>query len=331
MASGFFSINKPSGISTFDLIRIIKKKTGIKKLGHAGTLYPFAEGVVVILVGQMTRIFDFFSLLPKTYRGFAEFGKKTDTLDITGKIIETALLPDITTISENINSFKGEIKQRPPAYSAVHVNGVRAYELARKGLQPDLMEKTITIHSIDINSYQNNILDFELTCSSGTYIRVFADDLAKKCNSAAYLTKLIRKSIGSFTLDNAVNAEKITLENLIQPREGFDILDIPVFNVDNELGAKILNGKNLILEKIKAEDYPDKIISFFTKTNDFLALVDNSNLMLKYLFVATGTSLCAGSQGGRNPARATGTSLCADNPARATGTESSAPCVQGIL
>ncbi|MCL2705306.1 MAG: tRNA pseudouridine(55) synthase TruB [Spirochaetaceae bacterium] len=285
--SGFFSIYKPSGISTFDLIRIIKKKTGIKKLGHTGTLDPFAEGLVIILVGQMTRIFDFFSLLPKTYRGFAEFGKRTDSLDITGKIVETALPPDIDTIKKNIDSFKGTITQRPPAYSAVHVNGVRAYELARKGIEPDLKEKSITIYSMDINNYQNNILDFEITCSSGTYIRTIADDLAKKCNSAAYLTKLIRKSIGAFTLDNAVKIDEISLENLIPPMEGFHILDIPVFTVDCEIADKIIKGKNLINESIKTDNYPNKVISFFAENNNFLALVDNRNLMMKYIFVSS--------------------------------------------
>ena len=285
--SGFFSICKPSDISTYDLIRTIKKKTGIKKLGHAGTLDPFAEGVVVILVGQMTRIFDFFSFLPKTYRAFAEFGKRTNSLDITGKIVETALPPDIDTIKKNIDSFKGTISQRPPAYSAVHVNGIRAYELARKGIEPDLKEKTITIHSIDINSYQDNILDFEITCSSGTYIRSIADDLAKKCNSVAYLTKLIRKSIGGFLLDNAIEIDEISLESLIPPREGLNILNIPVFTADNDIASKIINGKNLINESIKAENYPDKVISFFTENNSFLALIDNRNCMMKYIFVSS--------------------------------------------
>ena len=285
--SGFFSVYKPSGISTYDVIRTIKKKTNIKKLGHSGTLDPFAEGVVVILVDQMTRLFDFFLQLPKTYRGFAEFGKKTDSLDITGKIVETALPPDISTIKKNIHSFTGTIKQRPPAYSAVHVNGVRAYELARKGIEPDIKEKNVTIYSIDINNYQNNILDFEITCSSGTYIRTVADDLAKKCDSAAYLTKLIRKSIGKFTIDNAVEIDKISLNDLIPPIEGFNILDIPVFTVDNDIAGKIIKGKNLIAEHIPADDYPGKIISFFTKNSNFLALVDNRDFMMKYIFVSS--------------------------------------------
>ncbi|MCL2792623.1 MAG: tRNA pseudouridine(55) synthase TruB [Spirochaetaceae bacterium] len=284
--SGFFSIYKPSGISTYDVIRTIKKKTNIKKMGHSGTLDPFAEGLVVILVGQMTRLFDFFLQLPKTYRGFAEFGKRTDSLDITGKVIETAPLPDITTIKKNIESFKGIITQRPPAYSAVHVNGVRAYELARKGIEPDIKEKNVTIYSIDINDFQNNILDFEVTCSSGTYIRTIADDLAKKCNSAAYLAKLIRKSIGRFVLDNAVEIDKISIEHLISPLEGLNTLDIPVFFVDDEIANKIIKGKNLIVENIAANNYPNKIISFFTKNNNFLALVDNQNLMMQYIFVS---------------------------------------------
>ena len=285
--SGFFLINKPTGISTYDVIRIIKSKTGIKKLGHSGTLDPFAEGVVVILVGQMTRLFDFFSLLPKTYRAFAEFGKRTDSLDITGKIVETAQPPDISAIEKNIESFKGTITQRPPGYSAVHINGKRAYELAREGIEPELKEKNITIYSMHINNYQNNILDFEITCSSGTYIRVIADDLAKKCNSAAYLIKLIRKSIGGFLLDNAVNADEISLKDLIPLQDGLNILGIPVFSVDYDNASKIITGKNLIKENIAADNYPRKIISFFSENNNFLALVDNRDLMMKYVFVSS--------------------------------------------
>ncbi|MDX9802272.1 MAG: tRNA pseudouridine(55) synthase TruB, partial [Spirochaetia bacterium] len=243
--SGFLLVNKPAGISTFDIIRIIKKKTGIKKLGHSGTLDPFAEGLVVILTGQMTRLFNIFSTFTKTYRAFAEFGKTSDTLDLTGTITEVAEIPELETIKNNLEYFTGIIKQTPPIYSAVHVNGVRAYELARKGITAELKEREVTVNSLEINSYEENILDFNINCSSGTYIRTLASDLAKKCGSAAYLKKLVRTDIGDFNLKESKPPDEITENDIITPEEGLKRCNIPVITADKILAEKILNGKKL--------------------------------------------------------------------------------------
>lgn len=240
--SGFFVVNKPVGISTFDIIRIIKKKTGLKKLGHSGTLDPFAQGLVVILVGKMTKLFDYFSTLPKTYIATAELGRTTDTLDVTGTFTsdnETqAGLPSFKTLSDACKEFTGIIKQRPPIYSAVHVDGKRAYQLAREGLTPVLQEKEKTIYSIEILNYENNFFRFETTCSSGTYIRVLAADIAEKCGTKAYLQKLERTSIGGFSLENAFSPEDITESALIAPKEGFPLIGLPPYNEEEEISLK---------------------------------------------------------------------------------------------
>ncbi len=283
--SGFFPVNKPPGISTFDVIRIIKKRTGIKKIGHSGTLDPFAEGLVVIMVGQMTKLFDYFSLLPKTYRAFAEFGKSTDTLDNTGTVTGEYPVPDIDTIRGNISYFTGMIKQKPPAYSAVHINGIRSYELARKGIIPETREKDIQIFSISINSFKDNNLDFNVTCSSGTYIRTLANDLANRCGSSAFLTKLVRTSIGSFNLENSLFPDEITTENLMSQENGFNLLGIPVITADNLTASRILVGKNL--KEGNENTFPLSVISFFTESGRFLSLVDNRKADMKYIFVAS--------------------------------------------
>ena len=165
-------------------------------------------------------MFNLFSTFPKTYRAFAEFGKSTDTLDITGAFTETAAVPEFELINDNLKYFTGIIKQRPPVYSAVHVNGVRAYELARKGMTADLKEKEVTVNSIKINSFKENILDFTVKCSSGTYIRTLASDLAKKCFSAAFLKKLVRTEIGDFHLEEAKLPDEITEIDVVAPEEG---------------------------------------------------------------------------------------------------------------
>ena len=289
--SGFLLVNKPAGISTFDIIRIIKKTTGIKKLGHSGTLDPFAEGLVIILLGQMTRLFNLFSTFPKTYRALAEFGKSTDTLDITGSFKEEAAVPEFELIIDNLKYFTGIIKQRPPVYSAVHVNGIRAYELARKGIAVDLKEKEVTVNSIKINSFKDNILDFTVNCSSGTYIRTLASDLARKCDSAAFLKKLIRTQIGDFHLEEAKLPDEITGKDVVTPEEGLKKCGIPVITADKILTEKILNGKKLS-EKGSENQFPAGIFSFFSEKGTFLALIDNSIAEMRYLFVSSDKSAC---------------------------------------
>lgn len=250
--SGFFAVNKPVGISTFDIIRIIKKNTGLKKLGHSGTLDPFAQGLVVVLVGKMTKLFDYFATLPKTYIATAELGRTTDTLDITGTFTsdngEQIDLPSLKTLSGACKEFTGIIKQRPPIYSAIHVGGKRAYQLAREGLTPVLPEKEKTIHSIEILNYENNSFRFETTCSSGTYIRVLAADIAEKCGTKAYLQKLERTSIGGFSLENALPPEDITESALITSKEGFSLIGLPPYNDDEETSLKTFL-KNYFLAK----------------------------------------------------------------------------------
>lgn len=287
--SGFLLVYKPAGITTYDIIRIVKKRTGQRKIGHTGTLDPFAEGIVILLLGQMTRMFDYFSTLEKNYRAFAEFGKKTDTLDVTGTIISESPVPDIETIKSNIHCFTGRIKQQPPDFSAVHVNGKRAYELARNGIKPEIRKKTVHIHSIIINNYENNILDFNISCSSGTYIRSLADDLSQKCGSNAYLLKLIRTSIGNFSLSESKLPHDIGKSDIIGIKKGFEMLGIPVFSADRDVSQKIVYGKELSGENTSGK-YPGKIISFFDENGDFLALVDNRNFIMKYIFVSSDVS-----------------------------------------
>ena len=283
--SGFALINKPAGISSFQAAGAVKRKLKTRKAGHTGTLDPFADGLLVILIGSMTRFFDYFAGFRKTYRAEAVFGEERDTEDITGAVtVKSDFIPDISLISENTAFFKGQITQIPPVYSAVHINGKRAYQLAREGINADMPERKALIYSFDINSFSNSILDFTVSCSSGTYIRSLARDLARKCSSAAYLKSLTRTDIGNFSLNNAVSPEIFSEENLISPFEGIRLMGINCCTVKTGLIPDICSGKMPDASWFTSE-LPDGPSAVFDTENNFTAFIEKSGDDFKYRFV----------------------------------------------
>ena len=191
--NGWIFIDKPPDISSFDVIKIVKKILKINKLGHSGTLDPFATGVLAIALGEATKSIKYFNS-EKKYDFDITFGESKDTDDIKGKTIKSSdLIPDLEEIKKVLPEFLGQIEQIPPKFSAVKVNGVRAYKLARKERNFDLKAKKILIHSIDcFDNKKKHTFSFLMSCSSGTYVRSFARDLAKRLNTYAYVSKLRR-------------------------------------------------------------------------------------------------------------------------------------------
>lgn len=196
-------INKDSGITSFACLNNVKKIIN-KKAGHCGTLDKFAEGLLIVCCGTYTKKVPLFMDLDKTYRAVLEFGIQTDTLDPEGQIIKKAEVPPLSEIERAVLSLKGKIMQKPPVYSAVHVNGERSYELARKGLAFENKEREVIIHSSEIIEWNSPFLTLELRVSKGTYIRSYAEDLGALCKSCAYVKKLERTSVGPFSVENAV-------------------------------------------------------------------------------------------------------------------------------
>ena len=283
--SGFALINKPAGMSSFQAVNIVKKKLKCRKAGHTGTLDPFAEGLLVVLFGDMTRFFDYFMSFEKTYTAEALFGEETDTEDVTGTVIETsAFIPDLTVVQENINKYKGEITQIPPVYSAVHVNGKRAYQLAREGIKTELKPRKAFIYSLEINSFENKLLNFTVSCSSGTYIRSIARDLARDCKSAAYLKTLIRTDIGNFNLEKAVSPEDFTVDNLMTPYEGIKIMDLNTCTVKDSFRNKIYNGITPDITSFESIPKEGPSAVFDTEKN-FAAFIERNEDNFKYRFV----------------------------------------------
>lgn len=199
-------LNKKSGITSFSCLGTVKHTIN-KKTGHCGTLDKFANGLMIALCGKFTKLNPAFMGLDKTYEAVIEFGKETDTLDPEGEVINTATLPDLKTIEINVEKLKGEITQIPPVYSALHVNGKRSYELVRSGKEVVLEGRKITIYDACILSYEEPYLTIRLHVSKGTYIRSYARDLGKLCNSCAYVTELKRTQIGPFNLEEAIDAD----------------------------------------------------------------------------------------------------------------------------
>jgi tRNA pseudouridine55 synthase len=216
MLKGLLNLHKPSGMTSRDVVNVVQRLVRPLKVGHAGTLDPLATGVLVICVGTATRLIEYVQRMPKTYSGTFLLGRESDTEDIEGRVVELADPPRPTfeQLSLAAVKFTGEILQRPPAYSALKVAGIRAYELARKGKPADLKPRPITVHRLEIKSYRYPEVVLEVQCGGGTYIRSLGRDLAESLGTAAVMSALKRTAIGNFRVEEAVDPASLTSENL---------------------------------------------------------------------------------------------------------------------
>jgi len=202
-ASGFLLYDKPALRTSFDALSEFKRLEPTTKFGHAGTLDRFATGLLIVLAGSYVRLTPWFQGLDKSYCAEVRFGTGTDTLDSDGKIVMTGEPPSRKALELCLPSFTGPQEQIPPEYSAVHYNGARASSLARKGQHPVLQSRRIEISELKLVSYDGENAVLEVSCSSGTYIRALARDIAVACSSCAYVSALKRTRIGPFLLDSA--------------------------------------------------------------------------------------------------------------------------------
>jgi tRNA pseudouridine55 synthase len=203
---GVLNVNKPAGITSYDVIRRLKPLLAGAKLGHAGTLDPLAQGVILVLVGDATKIADYLQAQEKGYEAVVRLGTRTDTDDITGQVLQKRPVPklDLATLSDVVARFKGESKQQPPAYSALKVKGVPAYDLARQGLPPVLRARRIVITEIAVIRLALPLFTLRVTVSKGTYIRALARDIGERLGCGATLQGLTRVRAGGFRLADAV-------------------------------------------------------------------------------------------------------------------------------
>ena len=218
---GFLFIDKPAGPTSHDIVDQIRKLTGIKKVGHAGTLDPFATGLLILALGNTTKKIQALVGLDKEYEALVQLGATSDTYDRTGRITEGSKIKYKVAkedIEDVLKKFRGKIEQIPPMYSAKKVKGKKLYELARKGIEIVRQPSQITIHKLEIENFDPELktLTLRVQCSSGTYVRSLAYDIGQELGCGAYLKELRRTSIGPFRIEDAAQLEPLSKDNVAE-------------------------------------------------------------------------------------------------------------------
>lgn len=207
---GFCVVDKPSGLTSHKFLAPMKRSLGPKaKLGHAGTLDSFASGVLIALFGRYTRLSDYFMAAGKGYDALVRFGAETDTLDPGGRLVAEAPIPSREALERALPLFRGAVMQAPPAYSAVHIDGERAYARALRGETVEMKARPVTVSSLELLSYAGSDAALRIACSKGTYIRSLARDIALACGSRGHLVALRRTFSGPFRVEDAIAPEAV--------------------------------------------------------------------------------------------------------------------------
>ena len=223
---GFLNINKPTDCTSRSAVNSVQKLVKPLRVGHAGTLDPLATGVLVICIGPATRLAKYVQALPKTYVADFRLGIESDSEDILGDIVEVANAPLVTAsqLEDVLPEFVGKTMQLPPKFSALKINGKRAYDLARKGKEVNLEPREIDIYEVSLTRFDYPDFQITMRCGSGTYVRSIGRDIGRKLGSGAIMTGLVRSAIGSFDVATAISPNHLTREliksNLIEPQAG---------------------------------------------------------------------------------------------------------------
>lgn len=264
---GALLVDKPAGFTSHDLVNVVRKKLGTKKVGHAGTLDPDATGLMLVGVGFGTKLLEYSVGCDKTYEAEITFGTATSTLDASGEVTETVDLAGLEpeAVVDAAKEFIGEIEQVPPMVSALKVNGKRLHELAREGKTVERKARLITVSRFDIAATDNPLVyTATVSCSSGTYIRSLADDLGRALGGVAHLSSLQRTKVGRFDIKDAVALDDLAIDHLIGPEMLLD--NAPIVPLPEELVHKVWNGQTLDIsvgEGIVGLTDQDKLIAVY--------------------------------------------------------------------
>ncbi|WP_308653498.1 tRNA pseudouridine(55) synthase TruB [uncultured Anaerococcus sp.] len=275
MLKGILNVNKEKGISSARVVSLVRRALGMKKVGHTGTLDLEASGVLPIVLGKATRVSDYMMTKDKVYETELILGAKTDTLDAAGKILEES---DKEVTKEEflqvMNTFKGEIEQIPPMYSALKVNGKKLYDLAREGIEIERKKRKVNIYDIELLFFAFPKATIRVTCSKGTYIRTLVDDIGEKLGSLAYVNELKRVRVGDFDIKDSIKSGdllEIPKEELIKKLYSIDtaLKDFEKIVLDRKYLDKLVNGQVVEIYK----NY-GKIIRVYAG-DDFIGLGNN--------------------------------------------------------
>ncbi len=278
---GFLNIYKPAGMTSHDVVSVLRKILKIKQIGHTGTLDPFAQGVLPIAVGKATRLIEYLQD-DKEYLAEVKFGISTDTYDKDGNItLKTDKKANKPEIENALKNFEGEIQQIPPIYSAIKVQGKKLYEYARKGENVEIEPRKVFIEKIELNTFneENQVAEILVKCSKGTYIRSIAHDLGEILQTGAHLTNLVRTQAGAFFAENSIKLENIkdielAKNALINP---LDVLNLQKMILSNEEEKKISFG-----QRIKnRENYESEKTIILIYNNSIKAIAQTDRDMIK--------------------------------------------------
>lgn len=249
--AGILNVDKPPGITSHDVVDAVRRLTGQRKVGHAGTLDPMATGVLLLCLGKATRVSEYLMAGCKRYRATIVFGTETDTYDAQGQVVRTGGRTDydLGEIQTALESFRGSIDQIPPMYSALKLNGEALYKLARQGKTVAREPRPVEVYSIDLLDWTIPALTIEISCSSGTYVRSLAHDLGKQLGGGGHLAALVRLQSGSFSLEEAVSLDLLEEafqhgcgeKHVLPMDEG--LLDWPALILDGERAARVVHGQ----------------------------------------------------------------------------------------
>jgi tRNA pseudouridine55 synthase len=244
VTAGFLLVDKPGGMTSHDVVAAARRALGIRKIGHAGTLDPMATGLLVLGVGRATRLLRFIQGAPKTYVARMVLGVATDTLDAEGAVVDRSPLPVAEKdLAAAASRFIGPILQVPPMVSAVKLGGRRLYELAREGIEVDRAARPVEIFEIDVldfapSDYPEAVI--RVRCSTGTYVRTLADDMARVLGGRAHLAELRRLAIGALHVSRGLAIDELGSGRLIAPSEG--LCDLPALRADEAAAAAVRHG-----------------------------------------------------------------------------------------
>jgi tRNA pseudouridine55 synthase len=290
LTEGIILLDKPAGQTSFQSLGVIKRRLGTRRVGHTGTLDKFADGLLVVLAGRMTRLSAFTTSLGKEYIATVTFGKGTDTLDPEGKVIVEGPVPERCALEAVLKEFCGPILQVPPAYSAVHVGGRRAYQAARKGETPEIAPREVSIERLEILSFDPPSAVLSIACSKGTYIRALARDIAARMGTCAFVSRLRRTRIGGFRVEDATNPLEFDPETDVLPVEQFfeAAPSLERLTLEDSWVEKAASGEPLSEASFILPPQGDGTFGIFSRQGRLVAVLDRRGASWRYAAVFPG-------------------------------------------
>lgn len=274
--NGLLVLDKPSGLTSHDVVAIVRRATGEKSIGHLGTLDPMATGVLPLLMGKYTRLAQFFGQAEKHYEGHIRFGYATDTFDAEGAPAGSLqpLTQSLSELRQLAKVFDGEMDQVPPIYSAKKINGVAAHKLARAGAEVPVKPARITIHHFELTALDGDTASFTMQVSAGGYVRSVAHELGQLAGCGAHLSSLRRTRAGVFTLDQVITVDQLKLAaapaeiEALLPHPRTLLPEMPSVTVDEQMAGRLRNGMQVNLPDFSQA----KLVKVFTSPTDLLAI-----------------------------------------------------------